>query len=407
MAPQTTRWTELLERLTELPRDNGSPELQRALEFLSEALLRAGADVERIAFIAQPYALRMVGVVGLAAGLVYARLARERRWWAALAVSLLAPLLVVGQVDQLAPLLGRIGAQTQQHLAARIAPEQAEQRLIFAAHVDTKTDLLDHVQRMPALAVAVAATPLLILAALGGALRRDPTRVRALRALLRLAPWLAVASGALIFASLSAGAFAPRRSPGALDDGAACAVLVRLVEALKAAPALRRTEIEVLLFSAEEMAAQGSWAYARERFAAPPALATALVNLEILGASADHAVLGSEQFALRSFLPTPALVERLAEVHRTALGRDLAVTWYGGITDARSFLAHGIPAATVMSREAGVLFSRGLHSAADDRSRVDTAALEASLAFLLAFARDVDERGLPAAAGASAGPELR
>ena len=407
MAPQTTQWKELLDRLAELPRENGSPELQRALEFLSEVLLRAGADVERIAFTAQPYALRMIGVIALVGGLVYARLARERRWWAALAVSLLAPLLVVGQVDQLAPLLGRIGAQTQQHLAARIAPEQVEQRLIFAAHYDTKTDVLDHVERTPALAAAVVVAPLLLLAALCGALCRDPARVRGLRALLRLCPWLAVLSGTLIFASLSAGAFAPRRSPGALDDGAACAVLVRLVEALEAAPTLRRTEVEVLLFSAEEMAAQGSWAYARERFAAPPALPTALVNLEVLGASADHAVLGSEQFALRSFAPTPALVERLAEVHRAALGRDLAVTWYGGITDARSFLAHGIPAATVMSREAGVLFLRGLHSADDDRSRVDTAALESSLAFLLAFARDVDERGLPAAPGASAEAELR
>lgn len=407
MAPQTTQWKELLARLAELPRENGSPELQRALDFLSEALLRAGADVERIAFTAQPYALRMVGVVALVSGLVYARLARERRWWAALAVALLAPLLLVGQVDQLAPLLGRIGAQTQQHLAARIAPERVEQRLIFAAHYDTKTDLLDHVERVPALAVAAGVAPLLFLAALCGALCRAPARVRGLRALLRLCPWLAVLSGALVFASLSAGVFAPRRSPGALDDGAACAVLVRMVEALEAAPALRRTEVEVLLFSAEEMAAQGSWAYARERFAAPPTLPTALVNLEILGASANHTVLGSEQFALRSFAPTPALVERLAAVHRAVLGRDLAVTWYGGITDARSFLAHGIPAATVMSREAGVLFSRGLHSAADDRSRVDTAALESSLAFLLAFARDVDARGLPAAPGASAGAELR
>jgi hypothetical protein len=407
LAPQITQWKELLDRLAELPRDNGSPELQRALEFLSDVLLRTGADVERIAFTAQPYALRMVGVVALVGGLVYARLARERRWWAALAVALLAPMLVVGQVDQLAPLLGRIGAQTQQHLVARVAPERVEQRLIFAAHYDTKTDVLDHVERVPALALAAVATPVLFLAALCGALCRKPVRARGLRALLRLSPWLAVLSGALVFASLSAGAFAPRRSPGALDDGAACAVLVRLVEALRAAPVLRGTEVEVLLFSAEEMAAQGSWGYARERFAAPPALPTALVNLEVLGVSADHSVLGSERFTLRSFAPTAALVERLAAVHRAALGRDIAVTRYGGITDARSFLAHGIPAATVMSREAGVLFSRGLHSAADERSRIDAAALESSLAFLLAFARDVDARGLPAAPGASADAELR
>jgi hypothetical protein len=407
LASQTSQWKELLDRLAELPRENGSPELQRALEFLSDALLRAGAGVERVDFVAQPYALRMVGVVALIGGLAYARFAREGRWWAALAAALLAWSLVVAQVDQLAPLLGHIGAQTQQHLVARIAPERVEQRLILAAHYDTKTDALDHVERVPALATAVVVGLLLLLTALCGALCREPARVRGVRRLLRLSPWLAVLSGALVFASLSAGAFAPRRSPGALDDAAACAVLVRLVEALIAAPALRRTEVEVLLFSAEEMAAQGSWGYARERFAAPPALPTALVNLEILGASADHAVLGSEQFALRSFEPTPALVERLAEVHRAVLGRGLAVTWFGGITDARSFLARGVPAVTVMSREADTLFPRGLHSAADTRSRVDEAALESSLAFLLAVVRDADARGLPAAGGASARAELR
>jgi hypothetical protein len=60
-----------------------------------------------------------------------------------------------------------------------------------------------------------------------------------------------------------------------------------------------------------------------------------------------------------------------------------------------------------MSREAGALFSRGLHSADDERARIDTEALESSLSFLLAFARDVDARGLPAASGASVEAELR
>ncbi|HEY5659040.1 MAG TPA: M20/M25/M40 family metallo-hydrolase [Myxococcota bacterium] len=405
--PQTTPWTDLLARLAELPRENGSPELQRALDFLGEALLRAGADVERIPFLAQPYGLRMLGVAALVGGLLYGRFARARRWRAALAVALLTPLLLVAQVDQIVPLLGRIGAQTQQHLAARIAPERVEQRLIFAAHYDTKTDALDHVERVPALAAAVAIAPLLALAALAGALLRDPARVRAVRLLLHLSPWLAALSGALVFAALSAGAFAPRRSPGALDDGAACAVLVRLVEALAAAPALQRTEVVVLLFSAEEVGAQGSWAYARERLAEVPTQPTAVVNLELLGAGRQHAVLGSEHFALRRFAPDPALVERLAAAHRTALGSDLARTRFGGVTDARSFLAHGIPAATVVSRDPGQHLPRGLHSAADDRSRVDTGALEASLAFLLTLTRDFDARGLPAAGGASARAELR
>jgi hypothetical protein len=69
------------------------------------------------------------------------------------------------------------------------------------------------------------------------------------------------------------------------------------------------------------------------------------------------------------------------------------VTAYGGATDARSFLARGIPAATLITLEPGTPVARGLHSARDDRTRLDEDALEASVAYLLAVVRAFDERG--------------
>ena len=66
---------------------------------------------------------------------------------------------------------------------------------------------------------------------------------------------------------------------------------------------------------------------------------------------------------------------------------------YGGATDARSFLARGIPAATLITLEPGTTIARGLHSAYDDRARLDEDAMEASVAYLLAVVRAVDERG--------------
>ena len=80
-------------------------------------------------------------------------------------------------------------------------------------------------------------------------------------------------------------------------------------------------------------------------------------------------------------------------VHRERFAEPLEITPYGAATDARSFLARGIPAATLITRTPGALFTRGLHSAKDDRSRLDEDALEASLAYLLAVVVAVDQRG--------------
>jgi Zn-dependent M28 family amino/carboxypeptidase len=171
-------------------------------------------------------------------------------------------------------------------------------------------------------------------------------------------------------------------------------VLVRLASQLAEGPALERTEVEVILFSAEEVGVQGSWVYAAERFAQPPKLASFVVNLEGLGASADHGVLPAERFSLRSFSPDARLVALLDAVHRERFGKPLLALPAGGATDARSFLARGVPAATLVTREPGQLLPRGLHSAHDDRSRIDEAALEASLAYLIDVVRRADARGL-------------
>ena len=121
-----------------------------------------------------------------------------------------------------------------------------------------------------------------------------------------------------------------------------------------------------------------------------------MVNLEGIGASTRHGVLPSERFTLRSYPPDAQIVELLDGVHQARFGTPLERAPVGGATDARSFLAHGIPAATLYTAEEGSLFSRGLHSASDSRDRIDEAALAASLAYLLDVAQAADARGLRA-----------
>jgi acetylornithine deacetylase/succinyl-diaminopimelate desuccinylase-like protein len=388
-------WDELLARLAELPRENGSAALHRTASFLHDVLESTGLETTLVPFTATPYALRLAGVIALGGGLLYFRSTRAGRYKAALATALLLPALLLAQLEFQLPVFGWVGAETQHHVVARLPARSPAQRLLLTAHYDTKTDLLDRAQRAP---IDRLAAPMLLLVLLGALAALFASRARrgrrVLRALGGVAAWSAALYGALAFLVLSAGVFVPRRSPGALDDGASCALLVRLASQLAEGPALERTEVEVILFSAGQVGVQGSWVYAAERFARPPELASFVVNLEGLGASVDHGVLPAERFSLRSFSPDPRLVALLDAVHRERFGKPLVALPARGATDARSFLAHGVPAATLATREPRQLFPRGLHSARDDRSQLDEAALDASLAYLLDVVRQADARGL-------------
>ncbi|MDH3211112.1 MAG: M28 family metallopeptidase [Myxococcales bacterium] len=388
-------WNALLQRLAEAPRDNGTAALHQAAAFLRQTLEGVGLEAELVAFTAQPYRLRLAGVIALAGGLLYARALLAGRNALALAVAVLLPTLLLAQLEFGVPVFGWIGAQTQHHVRARRPVEAPSRRLLLTAHYDTKTDVLDHVERAPIDRLAVPVALLMVLAPAAGALAaRSRKRGRFVAGIAGFAAGVAALYGLGMFIALSAGAFVPKRSPGALDDGGACAVLVRLAEVLTAMPAPERTQVEILLLSAEEVGVQGSEALAAHSFAAPPALPTFVVNLEGLGASPDHAVLARERFTLRSLAPDARLVALLDAVHRELFEKPLPMTPYGGATDARSFLARGIPAATLLSLEPGERFPRGLHSARDDRSRLDEDSLEASVAYLLAIVKAVDEREL-------------
>lgn len=385
-------WSDLLPRLTEQPRENGTPALAETAAWLVETLQGLGLEVTTVAWVAHPYRLHIAGLVALLGSLAYAWLLWRRRPLLALAVAVAVPALLLLELDRYVPIVSAVGATPQHHVVATVPSPAPTQRLIFAAHYDTKTDLLDHVERAPIELLGLPVTLFMIGAAAWSARRRY--RRAPLPRLARVAAGLAVVYGVGLCASLAGGLLVAGRSPGALDDGAAVAVLVRLAERLQAAGGLPHTDVEIALLSGEEIGVQGSWEYARTRFAEPPDLPTAVVNLELIGAAPRLAVFGSERFQLRGFPPDPELVALLDAVHRRQHDAPLHVTWYGAATDARSFLAHGVPAATLLSDLPDHALARGMHSTADAPERVDVAALDATLAYLEAVAQAADERGL-------------
>jgi hypothetical protein len=301
----------------------------------------------------------------------------------------LLPLVVLLQNGLGLPLLGVFGAQTEQNITTHVPAAAPEQRLVFSAHYDTKTDLFDHVVRTPIYVLGLPAALLLLLGplAVGVGNRKRLPRLRKLTR--RLALGTAGLYCPLLCLAASGGALVGQRSRGALDDGGACVVLLELARELTQSPP-ERTDVEIVFFAAEELGAEGSQAHVSRRFAASPDLPTRAINLELIGASTDLAILPRETTLLEGHDADPGVIELLQSVHRDHAGGPLPLTPLGGTTDGYAFRRVGIPAATLVSTVPPWWVPRGMHSSADNRSRIDVEALDHTRDFLLAIVREVD-----------------
>jgi hypothetical protein len=361
-------WSTLLDHLANGPREDGTAALTNTANWLAEELQRRGLTPERFDWVAHPWRLRAVGVVALLAAVGYAVAMLKRRHLAAAMIAVAVPAYVVLELEFGVPLLGPLYAAPQQHLIATVAPVGPPRaRVIFSAHYDTKTDLLDHVERAPITALGLPLALLMLVAAL----RPRPR-------LTRIAVAGALLNGLGMFLAQTGGAFVPSRSPGAVDDGAGCAVLLELASRLEP---LQHTEVRLIFFSGEEIGIEGSRAYVA---AMDRSLPTRVVNLDGVGMSSELSLYRSESGVLRSFPPDPALVATVEQV------TPLHHAWYPATTDARAFLEAGVGAVNLSSELPGHPLPRGMHSRADTRERVDLKALDWTVQVLVAVARELD-----------------
>jgi hypothetical protein len=388
-------WNELLDHLAEVPRENGTPALHQSASYLVEAFHTAGIEVQRFPYTAHPYETRFLGLFVLVICVLYFFFAWRKRLLAAGLLSLLIPVVVVLDVEFSLPLFGGLRAERQENIVARIPARSAKQRLIFTAHYDTKTDLFDHVVRTPIQVLGFPLCGLMIVAAFTGLAAQKTSAIgkRAER-LVNLVGKAALLYGPAFFAALSAGAVLTARSPGALDDGAACAVLVRAATELAKAPPLDQTDVEVILFSGEELGAEGSAQYVKARFPEHGMLPSYVINLDPIGASSRLAVTGDDRRLFRSYRPDPQIVAGLGSVFRQITNSPLNLTSRGGTTDAVSFEARGIPAATLISEVSRFIIPRGMHTANDKRSRIDLSSLDLTKEIIVRFTQEADAKGM-------------
>ena len=380
-------WADLLSVFAETPRENGTPELHAAATFIAERLEIAGVEPQLQSFSAYPYDPIALGVGVFLLCFAYACALLASRTKLAFILALLLLALPVGYLDWQLPLTPGLSDQ-EENIVAALPARSPVQRLILTAHYDTKTELTDHVIRLP---VQVAGAVLGIFALLIPLAFSQSLGRRWLIPASRIFAIVTLIYGVVFLTLFAGGLFRSERSSGALDNGAACAVLLRSATALAHGPVLERTEVIFVFLAAEEVGVQGSWSFVRDHLPELPALNTYVINLDPIGASDQLTVIHREGGILRGFQPSSAVVALLDSVHLQQTGRPIGHTSAGGLTDAFPFLASGVPAATIISAVPPFVLPRGMHTPADTRNRINLKNMDTTLAFVLRTVHFLEE----------------
>lgn len=375
---------ELMDRLA-VPRDNGTEGLIRTASFIEETLRVYAPEVTLQTFPATPHGIAVLTGVGLLLMLAFSVATLRRQYGVALIPAGLLPLLMLAEMEWLRSPTSWLFRQAEQNVIGTFPGLPGGPTLIFCAHYDTATQFGDHLLWARwGLAGALVAALLLAMAGAWRSRRSRPLsqRVAGGGALLVLVPFIVMAC----FHTVGPLVRAP--SPGTLDNAGSVAVLLKLAERLATRPSDAPTTVELVFVASEEERTLGSWHYAR---ALDPEAPLVAINLELMGGSEGFAYVPIERFVLRTFAPPVELVTLLDSTARPVVGQQVVPSPIPrfSMTDARSFLAHGVPALTLMARFDGG-FPRGLHSPRDTRDRVSMRSLERSVDLLGAVVARVD-----------------
>jgi hypothetical protein len=385
-------YTELM-RILSVSRPNGSRAETETRHSLQDWL-----EKRQIPYRLQPFRLYPYFFISIGAWTILSRtllaVAIWLRWgWPTLLIALVG--LSGGFIDVALdfPLVGWPGARQGNNLLVEFDAENARREVVISAHYDSKTELLDHHQRMffiRNLSLGIVLTVLLGVLGLVDWLLLE-----------RGSAWAGFIYGAgvalslpLLFLAwglglnLSMGWLRRNPSQGAVDNGAACAILLGLAERVAHGELkLMHTRLILALFTGEEVNMQGSRAYALGRSWSLPAIA---LNLEVMAQNGDYVYWEQDGTSLK-LVPASAevnhrIVEAVAEVTGTPARPAGPVN-----SDGYSFLRAGIPATTLGTYDR-VLVDRGFHLPTDNLNRVVMERLPEAVEILTRFVRQYDQQ---------------
>lgn len=387
------------------PRPSGSAAERETARSLCDWLEQRGIRYRLQPFKLYPYFNEGIGLWIIASRTLLV-LAVALGWgWLTLPIALIS--LLGGLLDVLlrVPFTTWPGACRSFNLLLEFGPAQPEQEIVLSSHYDSKTELLDHTGAaffMKKLRLGIILTVLLGLAGPVEQLLRAGSP-----ALAGAVYWLGLGLGLVMLVlawgyglHMSLGRWL-EPSQGAIDNGAACMVLLDLAGRLARGDIpLARTRVTIALFGGEEVGMQGSRAYVQSRAWPLPAMA---LNLELLAQDGDYVIWQREGNGLQQLPTTPELNRTVAGVVAEVTGKP--ARFIGSlVSDGFSFLSAGIPT-SVLGTHHSRMGGGGLHRPSDNRERVVLVRLPESVELLARLLGKYDRGELAAATVPGAGHE--
>ena len=283
------------------------------------------------------------------------------------------------------------GKMTGKNILIEAGPQTAKRELVISAHYDSKTELFDHHTRL--FFVKNLRLGILLAVVLGIMAPFDSWLILSGSSLAVPVYFLSVVlTFPLLFLAwglglnLAAGRFLRKPSQGAVDNGAACTILLGLASSMRSSIIqLRNTRLTLALFGGEEVNMQGSRTYVMRREWPLP---TAAINLEVMAQDGEYVFWEQDGTSLK-LVPTAAVInEQLSAIINQLTGSPAHPA--GPInSDGYSFLRCGIPATTLGTYDRR-LKDRGFHSIHDNLQRVQMNRLPEAVEILTEFIRGFD-----------------
>jgi hypothetical protein len=376
-----------------VPRPNGSAALQRTGRALQDWLNRRSIPYRLHTFRLLPYFFEAIGVWIILSRVLLA-IAIWLRWgWPALLIALVG--LVGGTFDVRfnLPVISWPGARRGENIIVEFEPPAgASQEIVFSAHYDSKTEssIISSECSLSQAALRHRVTLLLGVLGLADGFLRAPSPAGAnfafaLGAVLTL-PMLFLALG--LGLNLSTGRLL-QPSQGAVDNGAACAILLGLADRLSNLESpISHTQVTLALFTGEEVQMQGSRAYARDRDWPLPAIA---LNLEVMAQDGGYVYWEQDGNAFGLTPTCPQVNVAVAEVVKRSrvnrqTGRPGQQRWFSFISP--------IPTGVLGTFDKH-LKETGFHRPSDNLQRVVMSRLPEGVEILSRFIQKYDQEGIP------------
>lgn len=375
------------------PRPNGSRALDRAVDAVEAWLAEHDIPVRSHLFTLRPYAMEILGLWFILGGLLLATCVAVDAPWLCLLITVALLAIPLLETRYLQPTVTALIRRPARNLVAAFPAPSPRREVILCAHLDSKTELLDHRRRAHLLAVApfalVMAPAGAVFFAVASLLHSDLTQDLVTFMALLLGIWPAVGWSLGMGANLVAGRLRRHPSSGTVDNGAAVAALLDLASRLRCgAVNLDRITVTLLFTVGEEAQMQGALAYVRDRDAWP--LPAHAVNLEIVGQNGGYLLWVEDGTSMQRVDVDTDLNAVLARTVEDETGEQ--PTFHLHInSDAFAFLQRGIPAATLGSLDK-VLGETALHGPLDHPGRIDPLRLVQTVDVLARLLADLDDQ---------------